>query len=109
MTPHTWEQWDGIDYPSERQNPIVYYYPGTVDIEDPDNLNSLIVEMHQDGVAPTTRAARAMLEAATVVHGQVLQEDGELRFHASSRGYPDTADHHLAYDATWVEVDDYVG
>lgn len=108
MTPSpTWEQWDGYEYPSEKLNPVVYYYPGIVDIEDPDNLNALITEIHQDGVAPSKKAARALLEAAIVIHGQVKRIDGDLHFYAGTKFSPDSADYHSATDATWVEVDEY--
>lgn len=105
-TSPSWSQWDGNDYPSEKLNPIVYFYPGIVDIEEPENLNDLVTELHQDGIAPSKRAARALLEAAIVVHGQVKKIDGDLHFYGPKFA-SDSSDYHSGHDATWVEVDEY--
>lgn len=101
MTTNSWELWEGADYPAEKPNPSIYYYPDKIDIEDGDHLDDLVNQMHLDGVAPTKPAARAMLESAVVVHGAVQDIDGEL--YAYFGGYQD----YEVTDATWVEVDEY--
>ncbi len=101
---YTWTQWEGRGYPSVKSDPTIYYYPDTVDIEDPDNLNELITEMHMDGVVPSKGAARALLENAIIVHGEVVELDGDLvaYFETSKEFGFETSN-----DATWVELDEY--
>jgi hypothetical protein len=104
MTPSArWEQWDGAGFPATRLNSVVYYFPGKVDIEEHDHINDLIAEIHQDGVTPSKLAARALLEEATVVHGQARQELGELTYYTGDDPHGISA-----FDATWVELDEYV-
>lgn len=106
MTPsHYWEQWDGLGFPSEKTDPIVYYTLDVVDIENPDNLDDLIVTLHQDGVAESKKEAREMLDTATVVHGQVLKSEGELQWYSGTEyGYGEEVLEATA-DATWIEMD----
>ena len=102
----TWEQWDGTGFPSEKPSPVIYYFPGRVDIEQDENLDALITEMHQDGVAETKNDARIMLNRATVVHGQVVGVDGDLQFYTGpSYGLGEEV-FEDSHDATWVEMDE---
>lgn len=101
-TSPTWEQWDGSGFPSERFGSVVYYYPGKVDIEDPDNLDKLIKEIHEDGIADSKSEARRMLDQVTVVHGQAVRTDGELEFYSGVKD--DLFD--IITEATWVELRD---
>jgi hypothetical protein len=103
MTPSSrWEQWDGVDFPATKLNSIVYYYPGKVDIEEHEHINDLIDEIHQDGVTPNKRAARALLEEAVVVHGMVHKDMDELTFYNGDSMF----DRNIS-EATWVELDEY--
>lgn len=104
MTPFKhWEQWDGIGYPSERFDSVIYYYPGRVDIENQDNLDNLVNELHQDGIAESKSEARSMLDRAIVIHGQVTEVDGEL--HCLFGNKQDGESLKKTIDATWVEID----
>lgn len=98
-----WEQWDGAGFPSERFDSPIYYYPGKVDIEDPTNLQDLILEIHLDGVASSRTEARTMTDKAVVTHGQTTTEDGQVIFYSGSKDefFDDTK------DATWVELVGY--
>ena len=99
-TTHDWELWDGTGFPSDRFGSTIYYYPGKVDIEDPDNLHSLIGEIFMDGVAESQEQARALLEKAIVVHGQTIEHDGQLQYHLGPKDeYFDST-----REATWVEL-----
>lgn len=97
-----WEQWDGVDFPASKLNSIVYFFPGKVDIEEHEHIEELIGTVHQDGVAPSKGAARALLEAAVVVHGRAHRELDELEFYTGDESF----DSHV-FDATWVELDEY--
>lgn len=100
--PHSnkWEQWDGTGFPASQFDAVIYYYPGKVDIEDPDNLRDLIDEIHMDGIAGSKSEAKRLLEFATVVHGQTTMVDGDLAFYSGSKDeYFDSTK-----EATWVEL-----
>lgn len=103
-TSPSWEQWDGLDFPAEKQNPTIYYYPGRADIEDVEIRNELADEIYQDGVTPSKGTAHGILESAIVTHGQVQYHQGELRFYTGT-GYYDFAED--SHEATWVELDEY--
>lgn len=107
MTSITWEQWTGQGYPAEKPNPSIYYYPRTVDIEDEENLSALVAEMHLDGAAPTKSEARKLLDSAIVVHGQVVDLDGELHCYFGPKYGAGEEGYEVTHDATWVEVDEY--
>lgn len=107
MTSTSWEQWTGHGYPAEKLNSTTYYYPSTVDIEDEDNLAALVTEMHLDGVVPTKSAARELLDSAIVIHGQVVDDEGELYCYFGPKHGPEDNGYHVTHDATWVEVDEY--
>lgn len=100
-----WQQWDGSGLPTEKLDAIVYFYPGRVDIEDAELREALVAEIHMDGVTPDKRTAHGVLENAIVIHGQVEDLHGELSVytHDASNDYS-----HHPYDATWVELDEYV-
>lgn len=101
MTPsNKWEQWDGTGFPAEHYDSVIYYYPGKVDIEDPDNLYALIDEIHMDGIVDSKSEAKRVLESAIVVHGQTTVVDGDLAFYSGSRDeFFDSTK-----EATWVEL-----
>lgn len=102
-----WGEWDGQGYPASKVSPIVYYFPGKVDIESSDRQEPLVETLHMDGVAPTKVAARKMLDNAVVVHGQVVDLDGELHcYFGPTHGY-DEDGYNVTHEATWVELDEY--
>lgn len=105
MTPSkVWEQWDGIGFPTEKPDSIIYYYPGKVDIEEPENLDALIVELHQDGIAESKKDAREMLNSAVVTHGQAIQLDGDLHWYSGAGNGFGEDSYEYSTEATWVEV-----
>jgi hypothetical protein len=107
MTPSkNWEQWEGFGYATRKIAPVVYYYPGKIDIEDDENIETLITEVFRDGVAPTKTIARYLLEEAIVVHGQVVDYDGELHCIAGLHASEDNGSG-ITREATWVEIDEY--
>lgn len=108
MTPSSnWEQWDGQGYLSTKLLPVIYYYPGKVDIENDAVLDNLVDEIHIDGVAPDKRGARRLLESAVVVHGQIVDIDGELHYYSGSSYDAASDSYGLSSEATWVELDEY--
>ena len=107
MTPSkTWEQWDGIGFPSDNYDAIIYHFPGKLDIEDPDNLDNLITEILQDGIAESKSDARKMLDSATVTHGQTVLVDGDLHWYSGPRKGEDGAIYEDSTDGTWVTLGD---
>ena len=102
-TTPSWSLWDGQDYAPRKLNPSIYYYPGKVDVEEPEVLDALVTEAHLDGVAPSKSEARKLLETAIVTHGRVINLDGELRVHTGD----DEAWRLVVTDATWVELDEH--
>lgn len=108
MTPSKqWEQWEGQGYPSTKDAPVIYYYPGKVDIEKDDNMDDLVRELHFDGIAPTKSDARLILEDAVVVHGLVVDIDGELHCYFGPKYEFGEEGYRVTHEATWVEVDEY--
>ena len=108
MTPsNLWEQWDGQGYPPSKLDPVIYYYPGTVDIEDPDELQNLIEVVFMDGVAPSRIIARVMADSAVVVHGQVVDIEGELNCYFGPEYGIGEDGYAVTHKATWVEFDEY--
>lgn len=103
---HRWEQWEGSGYPSEKYNPIIYFYPGTIDIEVTENRDDLAIEIHRDGIVPAKRDAHTLLETAIVVHGQVERSHGELAFYTGGGILESLATN--VHNGTWVELDEYV-
>lgn len=106
-TSPTWEQWDGQGYPAEKLNPTIYYFPGTADIERIEERDALATEIHQDGVAPTRRSAHILMENAIVVHGQVVDIEGELHCYFGPKYGIGDGGYEITHDATWVELDEY--
>lgn len=97
-----WEQWEGSNYPSGTSSPTVYFYPQTVDIEDFDNLTALVEEIHMDGVVPSKKAARALLESATVVHALYVKDEDGYTFYTGGDDWD-----YIPQEGTWVELDEY--
>lgn len=100
-TSKTWEQWEGVGYPASRSDSVIYYFPGKVNIEDQEQLDALALVLRMDGVAPSLGIAYESLEDAIVVHGQTVNNEGELTYFRD--------DEDLAHTslATWVEVTEY--
>lgn len=101
-TSKTWEQWQGTGFPADRLTSVIYFYPGRADIESAAQRDKLALEIQQDGIAPTNFAAHIVLEDAIVVHGQVVDIDGELSYYQGGEDEIFTT-----FDATWVELDEY--
>ena len=107
MTPsRRWEEWDGTGFPAKNPHAIIYYFPGRVDIEKDENLDALITEIHQDGVADSKNDARIMLNRAIVVHGQVVEVDGDLQFYTGPSWGQGEEVYENTTDATWVEMEE---
>jgi len=100
-----WTQWDGKGYPTQKDDPSIYYAIGNVDVEDDEVLRDLATIMRVDGLVPSLRDGLKLLESAIVLHGQVVELDDET--------YPSFDDTNciegFTSDATWVEIDEYAG
>jgi len=88
-------------------NPTIYYYPGSIDIEEADHLYTLVDVIHEDGVAPSKRDARDLVDKAIVVHGKVVDIEGELHCYFGPAFGEGEDGYHVTHKATWVELDEY--
>lgn len=106
-TKKTWQQWEGLGFSPSNYAASVYYYPGKVDIEsNTDLFDALVEEIHMDGVAVNKSEARKFLESAIVVHGQVVEIDGELQCYFGPDHSFGEEGYTLTHEATWVELDE---
>lgn len=103
-----WELWYGQEFPTEKTESSVYYYPNNIDIENESYRDELIVEIHRDGLAPTKSDAANLLDNAIVVHGEVLETDDDLYYYTGTQNSWGEAEKGTTHSATWVEIDEYV-
>lgn len=100
----TWLEWDGYDFPATSDDSVVFFIPGTVDIEKWPVRKALAVSIHRSGIVDSLGDAYEAVENARVVYGEmtVVGEDIVLTFFNPDVMYEDRV---IPARATWVELE----
>jgi ABC-type transport system substrate-binding protein len=101
-----WQEWDGKDYPTDTDDPIVYYAFGWADTDDSSVRRALASTIQRDGVADSLGQGYEMIDNATIKQGWACRIGGdyELTFW-DEEDAEYVEDHEEPLEITWVEVE----